>query len=48
MYETQQEKLKLERQKVEASKLEAQATMLKATNKSINVALTKMKKSPRS
>jgi hypothetical protein len=43
MYETQQEKLKLERERVVAAKLEAQATMIKAMNESTNVALAKMK-----
>jgi hypothetical protein len=43
MMETQQEKLKLEREKVGSAKLEAQATMLKAMNESTNVALAKIK-----
>jgi hypothetical protein len=43
MYETQQEKLKLEREKVTAAKLEAQGTMIKVMNESSNVALAKMK-----
>jgi dTDP-glucose pyrophosphorylase len=43
MYETQQEKLNLEREKVAAAKLDAKATMIKAMNESSNVALAKMK-----
>jgi hypothetical protein len=43
MYETQQEKLKLVRERVDTAKLEAQATMIKAVNESTNVALAKMK-----
>jgi hypothetical protein len=43
MMETQYEKLKLEKEMVQASKLEAQATMLKAMNESSNVALAKKK-----
>jgi hypothetical protein len=44
MMKTQQEKLKLEREKVKTPMLEAQATMLKVMNESSNVLLTKMKK----
>jgi hypothetical protein len=43
MYETQQEKLKLKTERVDAAKLEAQATMIKAMNESTNVASAKMK-----
>jgi hypothetical protein len=43
MMETQQEKLMLEREKVEATKLKDQATMRKAMNESTNIVLAKMK-----
>jgi hypothetical protein len=43
MMETQEEKLKLGKEKVKVAKLEAQSTMFKALNESSNIALEKMK-----